>query len=383
MATIKKYKKKDGSTAYQFNAYLGIDPLTGKSKRTTRRGFKTQKDAKLALSRLEYEVSKHGFKQETNQTYEDVYNSWRLSYVNTVKESSYAYTISLFDKYILPKLSKSKIKKLGVFHCQKVIDEWFTESPNRYKRIKNYASKVFDYAISLNLIDDNPMKKIIVPTKTNEISANKTINNYYDKEQLIEFLKLCSKSNSKVYLFFRLLAYTGMRKGELLSLTWEDVNISSKEITVNKTLARGLNGKLLIQTPKTINSVRNIIIDDKTLKLLKRWKLEQKQLFLLRGINILNSKQLVFSNEANQLVQPSAPSEWMTSVLKGSSLPKIKIHGFRHTHCSLLFESGASIKEVQERLGHSDIRTTMDIYTHVTESAKNTVADNFSKYINF
>lgn len=174
-----------------------------------------------------------------------------------------------------------------------------------------------------------------------------------------------------------------MRKGELLSLTWEDINLSSKEITVNKTLARGLNGKLLIQTPKTINSVRNIIIDDKTFELLKKWKLEQKQFFLLRGINILNSKQLIFSNEANQLVQPSVPSEWMNSVLKGSSMPKIKIHGFRHTHCSLLFESGASIKEVQERLGHSDIRTTMDIYTHVTESAKNTVADNFSKYINF
>lgn len=76
MAIIKKYIKKDGSTAYMFNAYLGVDALTGKSKRTTRRGFRTQKEAKLALSRLELEVDTKGFVKQNYSTFKDVYELW-------------------------------------------------------------------------------------------------------------------------------------------------------------------------------------------------------------------------------------------------------------------------------------------------------------------
>ena len=68
MASIKKYIKKDGSTAYMFNAYLGVDPSTGKSKRTTRRGFRTQKEAKLALSRLELEIDTNGFSKQNQNS---------------------------------------------------------------------------------------------------------------------------------------------------------------------------------------------------------------------------------------------------------------------------------------------------------------------------
>ncbi|MDO0996653.1 tyrosine-type recombinase/integrase [Staphylococcus hominis] len=80
----------------------------------------------------------------------------------------------------------------------------------------------------------------------------------------------------------------------------------------------------------------------------------------------------------------STPNDKLVAFFKHySNLHKIHVHGFRHTHASLLFESGATLKEVQVRLGHSDIKTTMDIYTHITQSSREKLADKFNRYVNF
>ena len=76
-------------------------------------------------------------------------------------------------------------------------------------------------------------------------------------------------------------------------------------------------------------------------------------------------------------------NNWLETIIKTYDLKKITIHGFRHSHCSLLFEMGTPIQVVQERLGHTNIKTTMDIYTHVTEKQRVEIADNFAKYVNF
>lgn len=114
-----------------------------------------------------------------------------------------------------------------------------------------------------------------------------------------------------------------------------------------------------------------------------QWKLEQKTIFLRLGINVKKEEQLVFSNEKNEAYYIDYLNNFLKKFLKENNFDKISVHGFRHTHCSLLFESGATIKEVQDRLGHTDIKTTMDIYTHVTEKAKEETAQKFASYINF
>lgn len=108
-----------------------------------------------------------------------------------------------------------------------------------------------------------------------------------------------------------------------------------------------------------------------------------KKRLLALGFNANDDEQLIFSDEKNNPFYLDYLNNFLKKFLRENSLPKITIHGFRHTHCSLLFEAGASIKEVQYRLGHSDIKTTMDIYAHVTERAKNQTADKFACYVNF
>lgn len=194
---------------------------------------------------------------------------------------------------------------------------------------------------------------------------------------------LAKEDDPKVYTLFRILAFSGMRKGEALALTWNDINFKDGTVTISKTLTRGEGNRLIIQTPKTANSKRIISLDGQTLEILKQWRITQKKTYFMLGYNTMKKGQLVFSNQKNELLQPSVTRKYIVAVCEKYGLKQITTHGFRHTHCSLLFEAGASIKEVQDRLGHSDIKTTMNIYAHVTKNRKDETAQKFANYLGF
>lgn len=382
MASIQSYTTKDGKKYYKFQLYVGTDPLTGKRIKTTRSKFKTKKEAQLALSRLQLEIERGDFNKHAAETYQDIYDMWIEQYKNTVKESTFVKTKEIFKNHILPAMGNYKADKINVRVCQKHVNEWFGQFV-KYRTMKAYASKVLDYAVTLEIIPNNPMKNITMPKKIDAPDEEK-IENYYSKDELIHFLECLEKGkNYKAYVFFRLLAFSGMRQGEACALLWSDLNFKDEEIYINKAITRGEGSKIIIQTPKTKSSIRTIKMDKKTMDILKEWKKRQKQDLFMLGYNSLKPNQLVFSNSKNEYLHPTLTREWILRVQNKYDLKKVTIHGLRHSHCSLLFEAGASIKEVQERLGHSDIKTTMDIYTHVTEKAKDEAAKKFAKYMDF
>jgi len=385
MATnIKKYKKKDGSTAYQFKKYLGIDPVTGKQKETTRRGFSTLKEAKLALSRLEFEIAEGVYKEvkKKSLSYREVTEEWfELIYKNRVKESTYWNTRLVFDKHILPVFGALQLDKIDVSFCQRQANKWAKSSPNRYKRSINYAGMIFKYGVVIGAIKENPMSKVIIPVSSDK--ENDGLENFFERDELQYFLSYFEKkSEYKRYAFFFLASYTGLRKGELLALTWRDIDFKNSTLTINKTLATGKNGKKLIQTPKTKTSNRTISIDPDALHVLKNWRPTQRENLKLLDY-IPSVHQLVFSDIENELLAPRTPQNWLDVFYNhNKAFKRITIHGLRHTHASLLFEAGASMKQVQSRLGHSNIKTTMNVYTHVTKDSKEQTASLFSNFMN-
>ena len=185
----------------------------------------------------------------------------------------------------------------------------------------------------------------------------------------------------KKLAFFRLLAFTGARKSEILALNWEDVDFSSKRLNIYKTLAIGEKG-VIVNTPKTKTSKRIISLDERTLDILKAWRKEQRKVYFALGFNTSHKAQPVFTNQYNRHIRPSSVIYWMRSIAKKYQVREIKIHEFRHTHCSLLFESGATVLEVKERLGHANIEITMNIYAHVTKKQEEETADRFAKFMN-
>lgn len=384
VSPIKSYKLKNGETRYQFPAYLGIDPLTGKQKRTMKRGFKTRKEAELALARIKLDVANGTYKQERAETYQELYDLWVVQYENTVEESTFVKTTGIFKNHILPSMGAYKIEKITIDICQKHVNEWAGKL-KKFRTVKSYAAKVLDFAIKRGFIETNPFIHVEAPVKVTKKRIleddSEEAENFYTREQLIHFLNcLEQESNFKAYALFRLLAFSGMRKGEALALTWNDLNFTTNELRINKALSRGKNNQLYVKTTKT-GVARTIKMDDKTMAIMKEWKKKQKQDYLVLGFNTMQPKQLVFSNEVNEYLQPTKTRKWILHVQEKYKLGTITTHGLRHTHCSLLFEAGASLKEVQDRLGHSDVQTTMNIYTHVTKKAKEEAIQKFASYL--
>src|SRR5699024_3210158 len=122
---IKKYKLKNGETRYQFQLYLGTDSLTGKPKRTTRRGFKTKKEADLELSRLKLELERGELANKQLLTFKEVYELWLPQYEYSVEESTYIKTVGIFKNHILPALGEHYIDKKTIGICQKAVNTWF------------------------------------------------------------------------------------------------------------------------------------------------------------------------------------------------------------------------------------------------------------------
>lgn len=316
-----------------FQLYISTDSLTGKVRKTTRRGFKTKKEAQLELARLQLEIDKGTYVRPPAETYRDVYDLWVIQYENTVEESTFMKTLSIFKNHMLPQLGYYKIDKINIKICEQTINHWFRKLA-RYRMVKAYASKVLDYVIKLELIQSNPMKLVTMPTKRVDPTEDKEELTFYTKAELLHFLKCMEEENNfNAYILFRILA-----------LTWEDINFKDCEIRINKALSRGKDNRLYVKTTKTKSSRRTLKMDEKTMEILADWRQKQKQDYLILGFNTLQPKPLVFSSRENGLMQPTKTRKWMLHVQQKYGLKKITTHGLRHTHCSLLFEAGATIK---------------------------------------
>ncbi|KRM67740.1 bacteriophage integrase [Apilactobacillus ozensis DSM 23829 = JCM 17196] len=382
MASIKSYKNKNGDKLYRIQLYGGLNPQTGKVQRINRRGFKSKKEATLEASRLELEVAQGGIQKENNIKFEEVYHHWYQAYINTVRESTYARTDAMFNNHILPAFGNKRIRTIKINEIQRAVNQWFKLAPNNFKKWFNYTSNVFDYAIKEQYIKDNPCKLVNIPKK--QIAYGDKPANFWDKNQLLNFFSyIYPDKELEKYTLFRVLAFAGVRRGECLALTWDDIDFNEQTIRINKTLTQGLKGKQIVQAPKTRKGRRTIKMDKSTMDYLEQWRLSQRKRYLMLGFNTFQKSQLVFASSTNNHKCLNTPAKWLKKIIKEHNLTKITVHGFRHTHASALFSAGASIKEVQERLGHEDIQTTMDIYTHVTNQQNQEAVNKLVKYLNF
>lgn len=391
MAEYKQYTKKNGDKAWLMRAYLGSDPVTGKPIKVNRRGFNTKKEAQQELTRLQNDFDKKGQSLTPNITFKELYEMWLEQQRKSVKPSTIAISVRYANNQILPAFGKLKLNKITVAYCQKIVNEWH-DKYKQYAFLRKVTAQIMKYGISMEIMDSNPMRKTILPRKKDE----ETKINFYSKEELQEFMEIVkANDNYKHYAYFRLLAFTGMRKSEVLATQWKDIDLFNKSISIGKTIAIDEHGEVVLQSPKTKSSTRSISLDDITIKILSNWRIKQREDYFKLGYNTTSEKQFVFTTIENELYYPQVVNDWLDWIYKKEDKKRLKLdpdnekikritpHGFRHTHCSLLFESGANINQVQERLGHKDIKTTMNIYAHVTEKAKEETGQKFAQYVNF
>lgn len=379
---IKEYTTPKGEKRYKFLIYVGKDETTGHTIQIKKQGFKSKDEAleaylnyKLKIVKGEYEPLK-----KKKLTFKQLFESWDKVYKPTVKESTYAVTMRYFNNHILSALGNIYVEKITVSECQKAVNKWFEEAPHTFDRFIHYASKVFKYGIDMELLTSNPMEKVIKP-KLKE--RPQQYQEFYDKDELNKFLSCAKKCNFRYFVYFRLLAYTGMRKGESLALKWSDIDFETNTISITRNVTTGLNNRPYISNGKTANSVRRIPVDSETMNYLKEWRYCQQKDMLKKGFNFLDADNYIFPTINNGITSLSKPRQWNKSICDKFGLRRIKIHGFRHTHASLCYSAGLNAKEIQKRLGHADSKTTMNVYTHVMKNDEKKAVKKFADFMKY
>ncbi|MEG2937970.1 MAG: tyrosine-type recombinase/integrase, partial [Vagococcus sp.] len=174
----------------------------------------------------------------------------------------------------LQHFGKLKLDKITIRYCQEIVNLWH-EQYKQYHYFRKVVGQVLQFGVQMELIDSNPMRKTLLPRKK-EVEE---FPNFYTKEQLEVFFECLeshteqvSRTSTKILTFFRILAFTGMRKSEVLALQWKDIDIFNQKLTIGKTLAMDEHNQIIIQEPKTISSQRVIALDVKTIKVIEQWR---------------------------------------------------------------------------------------------------------------
>lgn len=253
-----------------------------------------------------------------------------------------------------------------------------------YKTVKNIRgvlSSAYEYAIENSYIKDNPVLKSRMPSFAHSIKSDVP---EYSAEQVRKLLLFAKENDSHIYIFLLLALYTGLRKGELLALTWDDVDYDKKLLRVNK--SRTGSRKAIttqVTTPKTESSNRKIPLNDTVLEALKAEKKRQEEYSAMLGNGYDKSSFIIRTVLGKPYVNLSAINRVVNRLTEKAGLPHCTIHGFRHSVASILDDNGVPIQDISVLLGHESVQTTERIYINRRKTAKTATINALDKAINF
>ena len=380
---ITEYTKKDGSTVYRSSVYLGIDTVTGKKVKTTISG-RTKRELKAKALQAQIDFEKNGstvYKTVEIKTYAELVENWLETYCHTVKKATFTIIKSRLNNYLLPAFGNYKLDKLTPPVIQKQVNQWAKDynqlgkGYQEYTQLNSLNKRILKYAVSLQVIPFNPARDIIVPRRKPKEGQKLK---YLDDDNLKKFLTYLEQLPNTYKNFYDTVLYktllaTGLRIRECLALKWSDIDLQNGTLDVNKTL----NCEKEITTPKTKSSVRVIDLDTKTVLMLRLYKNRQAQV----GREIGLTYEKVFPNYFDEYRDARTLRHRLEKHLKLSSCPRLTFHAFRHTHASILLNAGLPYKEIQTRLGHSQISITMDTYSHLSKDNKKNATSFYEKAI--
>jgi len=387
----KDAKKCTCGATWSYIVDVGINPKNGRRRQDKKGGFKTKKEAQSACSKVINKVESGSYVQDSNITFEEFSTEWLEYYKNLeeVKESTVRVRKHEIGR-LLPHLAKLKLKDISRKKYQETLNKLKEEnfSKSSIGGAHVVGKMIFKRAIELELISNNPTQYASIPKKTKtveELEEEEEVAKYLEKEELSLFLSTTKERGlDKDYLVFLVLAYTGIRAGELCALKWKDIDFKERTISITKTLYNPKNNttKYKLLPPKTKTSRRKIDIDPVVIVELEKHKAQQN-IIKMENRNTYHDKDFIFTKERDHLGYPEiirTVANRMLRILKLSKLNEsLTPHSLRHTHTSLLAEAGTSLPEIMERLGHKDDKTTRFVYMHTTKAMKKETSQKFSE----
>lgn len=384
MANIKKITKKNGTTVYREQIYLGTDCMTGKQVYATI-SAPTKKELKQKREFKINEFKENGYTRQKSvsvKNYRELSELWLKNHKLEVKPQTYSQTVSELKTHLLPVFGNIRVEKITLPMVQVFVNK-IANNPNlgsvSLKIILSINKRILKYAVNLQLITVNPADNIIVPKNKKNISQKKELK-YFETNQLKQFKDYLDKLPNTFRNYYHKTLYdtllaTGLRIGEAVALEWSDIDLDNGYIDVNKTLVWS---RMETNSPKSMAGYRKIPIDRNTVLMLRLYKARQHQCFIEHGYGGKMAEH-VFSNGLHAYPSREGLQKTLTKHLKLAGLPYLTLHAFRHTHASLLLNAGISYKELQQRLGHSTLAMTMDTYSHLFDDTEKEAVNFFEK----
>lgn len=322
-------------------------------------GFATQREAK------EFEIEfQRKSKTDCSMLFENLVHHYLEDCQNRLKPTTLDNKTYVIKLKILPffeHMSLNDINPATIRKWQNKLIAYKDEngkpySPTYLKTMNNQLSAIFNYARKYYKLSENP---VVICGSIGKSHADTM--QFWTLEEFKQFiLAVENKAISKT--MFELLFWTGMRSGELLALSLNDFDFEAKTVSINKTFIR-LNGQDIIQSPKTPKSNRIVTLPDFICTLIKNYALN-------------------FVSDANSRMFPVTKSFLSHEMIRGSKksgVKRIRVHDIRHSHASLLIEQGFSPLLISERLGHENVQTTLQTYSHLYPNKHNEVAAKLQK----
>lgn len=257
-------------------------------------------------------------------------------------------TSSIIETHLIPNFGNKKLNKVRSRDIMRFQSELLDKcAVSHVKKIHQVLSAIYNFAIKQEYTRDNPARL----AGNVDIEEDKHIN-YWTLDEFKAFIK--HVDDQLYYTLFMTLYYSGMRKGELLALTWGDIDFESSIININKTVYNRI-----VTKPKTTSSIRQIMMPKHVMRLLSQLKaaIDPKMTYVVFG-------------EFHDHMSTTTLDRKYEAYVKAAGVKKIRLHDFRHSHASYLINKNTIISVVAARLGHKDVGTTLNTYSHLYPSTE-------------
>ena len=366
-------KRKDGRWEGRYT--VGHDPLTGKaiSKNVL---AKTQAEVTEKLQAAIAEAKKLNLIKTSQHTVDTWIHLWYNTYIkNSIRETTACYYRNYIENHIVPHIGDVPLAKLSTMQIQQMYNDIQQNgrivkyegmpkkplSPRTMRGIHVLLHECLDQAVREKLLSGNPSDGCRVPSK--ERIEMKTL----PAEKIADYLQAAEEWG--VLPMFYLELTSGIRRGELVALLWEDVDVPNRTVSINKTAIR-VNGEVKINPPKTANSTRKIVLPQTTIDLLVQEHSRHP-----------NNPYLFPSPVTGGMRGPDCTGRIHQKLLKKIGLSGIRFHDLRHTFATLALQNGVDVKTLSSILGHYSAGFTLDTYAHVTDQMRQDAANKMESFM--
>ena len=356
-------------------------PATDGSSRYLRKSVygKTKQEVRKKLTQIQFELDSRMYVSPTKMTLENWLNTWLTEYIkHSVKELTYDSYYSICKNHIIPTLGDIALTKLSVDRIQRFYNYLLDEKHLSAKTVKNVNGllhKALDQAYIVGHIKINPCNQITLPKvikKQIEPMSNDKI------EEFISKIK-----GHKLENLYYVTLFTGLRRGEVLGLTWDCIDFDKHTILVNKQLKKSTQyaGAEYVLSSTKNSGARKIYVAESVMQILIKQRELQNKMAMFAGSAWSNINNLVFTDELGNNLTQEVVYKNFKKIVKDIGIPSTRFHDLRHTFATISLESGDDFKTVQGNLGHATASFTLDVYGHISDKMKESSARNIQQFI--